>query len=385
MKIVDRYILRGFIFSFLVVFVAMVALTIMVDMVMNLDEFFKAGTEDKASVGTLGVIFHILSYYFYRTFEYFQLLCGAVMLVSAAFTIARLNKTNELVALKASGVSVYRVLWPIIVAGFVVCVLYVIDQEVIIPSCIDQLTQDRSMSSGEKEFPISYVTDRKNSLIYAPRFNPTTGQMLCGLAADRKTPNYTDPVRIVLRNSQTDENEFFIEADSARYDARRGGWVLTNGIEWQPPKIHQPIATEGNTATLPIDFYPSEIDPTAMARLKNANFYRYLSFNSMRQLLNESALANYRVVEIAMHKHFSKPLLNMVLLLLGLPFVVGREGKSYLVSVMICIGLFILVLGTEYVTAEFGQAGHLPPLLAVYLPVFIFTPVAIFSMEAVRT
>ena len=42
MKIVDRYILRGFIFSFLVVFVAMVALTIMVDMVMNLDEFFKA-------------------------------------------------------------------------------------------------------------------------------------------------------------------------------------------------------------------------------------------------------------------------------------------------------------------------------------------------------
>jgi lipopolysaccharide export LptBFGC system permease protein LptF len=71
--------------------------------------------------------------------------------------------------------------------------------------------------------------------------------------------------------------------------------------------------------------------------------------------------------------------------LLGLPFIVGQEGKSYLLSVMFCIGVFVLVLGVEYVAVEFGGRGDLPPALAAYLPVFIFTPVAILTLDNVRT
>ena len=132
------------------------------------------------------------------------------------------------------------------------------------------------------------------------------------------------------------------------------------------------------------EFYATDIDPTALERQKRSEFYNYLSYGETRQLLKSSQV-NARVVEVVMHKHFAKPILNVVLLLLGLPFIVGQEGKSYLLSVMVCIGLFVLVLGVEYVAVEFGRSGDLPPALAAYLPVFIFTPVAILTLDNVRT
>jgi len=386
MKLVDRYILKGFAFSFLVVFVSMVALTVMVDMVVNIDEFLKTGNEG-SSVGAWGVAAHIVSYYFFRTFEYFQWLCGAAMLVGAAFAVARLNKSNELVAFKASGVSVYRLLWPIIAAGIAVSALYVINQELVIPNIIDHLVAERSASETSGEFKIRYVRDGNNALIYAPRYDPKQEAMLADIkvAADGQTILSRQMVSIAQRDARTDENLFFIEAERADYNAARAGWELTGGKRWAATTGDVSGADTGFSAEEPLSFFYSDMDPQTLLRQRRRDFYRYLSFHGISQLLRESALINANVYEVVMHQHLAKPVLNLVILLLGLPFVVGQEGKSYFASIVICIGLFVLVLGTEYVAAEFGSQGHVSPVLAAYLPVLVFTPVAILCMDAVRT
>jgi lipopolysaccharide export system permease protein len=384
MKIVDKYVLKGFLFSFAVVFVAMMALTIMVDMVMKIDDFLQAAPGE-TTPGAWVVFWHIVSYYFYRSFEYFEWLSGAALLVGAAFAIARLNKTNELTALKASGVSVYRILWPIIVGAVVISLLYVVDQELCMPNMVEQLTGDRTMAGGPTEFEVKWVEDVHNSVIYAPKFVPKEQAMKGKFVEDPATHELvrTDAVRIWLRD-KTARNLAVIEADAATYDKARAGWRLVNGRYVPLPQPGDEPALEKLSEARVVDFYATDIDPTALERQKRSEFYNYLSFGETRNLLGSSQV-NARVVEVVMHKHFAKPILNLVLLLLGLPFIVGQEGKSYLLSVMVCIGLFVLVLGVEYVAVEFGRNGDLPPALAAYLPVFIFTPVAILTLDNVRT
>jgi lipopolysaccharide export system permease protein len=384
MKIVDKYVLKGFLFSFAVVFVAMMALTIMVDMVLNLDQFMSAAPGDPV-LGAWKIFGHIISYYFYRSFEYFQWLSGAALLVGGAFAIARLNKTNELTALKASGVSVYRILWPIIVGSVVISLLYVVDQELCLPNMVEQLTGDRSMAGGPTEFEVNYVEDGHNSLLYAPKFSPKEQTMKAKFTEDPVTHELVrvHAVQISLRD-KTARNLGVIEADAAVYDKSHGGWQLKNGWYQPYPQAGETPPQEKTAAGQAVNFYATEIDPTALERQKRSEFFNYLSFGETRKLLGSSQV-NAPVVEVAMHKHFAKPILNIVLLLLGLPFIVGQEGKSYLLSVMFCIGVFVLVLGVEYVAVEFGGRGDLPPALAAYLPVFIFTPVAILTLDNVRT
>jgi len=190
-------------------------------------------------------------------------------------------------------------------------------------------------------------------------------------------------VQIWLRDKAS-RNLGMIQADAAVYNKSGGGWTLKNG--WYKP-VPQPGETpplENVSVGEKRGFYVTDIDPTALERQKRSEFFNYLSFGETRRLLGSSQV-NSPVVEVAMHKHFAKPILNLVLLLLGLPFIVGQEGKSYLLSVMYCIGVFVLVLGVEYVAVEFGGRGDLPPALAAYMPVFIFTPVAILALDNVRT
>ncbi|HOI56983.1 MAG TPA: LptF/LptG family permease [Phycisphaerae bacterium] len=400
MKLCDRYILKGFLFSLAVVFVSMIALTIMIDMVVNLDEFLKIGRDQEQTISTMDILLHIGRYYMYRTLEYFQWLCGAAVLVAAAFTMARLNKTNELIAFKASGVSVYRLLWPIIVCGLAMSAVYVINQEVLIPRSANELTGKRGVVGSDEPFEVRHIEDASNALMNAERYLPAE-QAMVSVVLDVKGRRVRYPVTIVLRDEQS-RNRFFITADRAEYDPRigaKGGWRLYHEVVGQDgstklvyggKKVAAPergrahavaAVEEGET----VFEFETDIDPAALVRRKHSKFFQYLSFMTMRGLLNDPSAVDPRVAQVTMHKHFSKPILNVVLLLLGLPFVVGREGRSYFTSIAACIGLFVLVLAVEYAATEFGQSGHIHPILAAYLPVFVFTPVAVIAMETIRT
>lgn len=378
--------LKGFAFSFLVVYVSMVGLTVMVDMVVNIDEFLKGGVEERAISGW-ALLSHVAGYYFFRLFEYFQWLCGAAMLVGGAFAVARLNKHNELVAFKASGVSVYRLLAPIFAAGAVVSAIYVVNQEIIIPGIIDRLVAERSTRKLTSGFEIKYVRDSNNALISAPVYLPRDGTLSSrtGYGLDGKTVVSRTPIQIVLRSPQ-DETLAIIEAERAVYDARRHGWVLVNGLrrDISQKDIGDEFETVDPPPT-PVDFFATDMDPQSLRRQERRGSFRYLSFDQLRDLLRESALTNPAEYEVVMHQHFSKPILNLVILMLGLPFVIGREGKSYFISIMICIGLFVLVLGAEQAAVDFAAGGHFAPILGAYLPVLVFTPLGVVCLDAIRT
>jgi lipopolysaccharide export LptBFGC system permease protein LptF len=75
---------------------------------------------------------------------------------------------------------------------------------------------------------------------------------------------------------------------------------------------------------------------------------------------------------LRVHSRFSFPLAPVVLLLVGLPFVMDPQSKSFIKGLIFC---FILALGfyvTHFACVDMGNKGTMPPIVAAWFPVAAF-------------
>jgi len=171
MKTLDRYILRNFLFTLVMFFVVGVLLRAVVDLFFNADEFAEQGEN---FLQTVRLIF---SYYGYQSVAYFAELGGVILVASAVFTLARMNKTNELTAMLAAGVSLHRVLLPIVLCAMAVSGLIMADQEFVIPPLADRLVRTHDNVMGDEPFQVRLMADGSGAAWYAPLFWPAEGTM----------------------------------------------------------------------------------------------------------------------------------------------------------------------------------------------------------------
>jgi len=112
MKKIDRYILSQFLNLLLVSIFGFIILFVLVDYVENIDKFI----DSKIPINA------IISYYFYSIPWFTSIGLPMAMLVSTIFTIGLLLKRNELTAMKAAGVSLYRIATPIIILSIIISI-----------------------------------------------------------------------------------------------------------------------------------------------------------------------------------------------------------------------------------------------------------------------
>jgi lipopolysaccharide export system permease protein len=386
MKILDRYIVRTFVYSLIIVFAALMGLALILDLFFNVNEFLKGTTEVQPS-GFWAIVGNILNYYFYKAFDYFRWLAAPSLLVAAAASMVRLNRGRELTGIKAAGVSLYRVMWPMILVALAADVFYVFNQEAIIPGISLQLSRDRDDLAVQERFPVDFIRDEHNNILYAPLYDPRTETML---AEPRIVPGtsgvqFMARVRIFLRDSKY-KARGTIEAERAVWNAKKGGWELESGVRLPPIEEsaildRPPTGPEGD----PYPFYQTNIGPDEIERHRASDFHRYLSYGELRILATDPMRGNRRQLQVAMHQHVTQPILNLLVLLLGLPFVAGREERNYFVSIGIALALFIGVYILSFASTAFGNTGHISPLLAAWFPIFVVLPASILSMESLRT
>ncbi|MDO8303106.1 MAG: LptF/LptG family permease, partial [Sedimentisphaerales bacterium] len=140
MKILDKYIIKNFLVGYLIAFFVLIGLIIIIDLFINLDEF-----AEHSNMGFLAVSANIIRYYGIQSTVYFRDFAGMITVVAAAFSLGRMTRSNELTAVLASGVSLKRVISPIIIVAILFTGVLVIDQEFIIPNLADKLVLKRDV------------------------------------------------------------------------------------------------------------------------------------------------------------------------------------------------------------------------------------------------
>src|SRR5437588_2452181 len=144
LTLMDRQLIVSYVKAYLICLVSMMGLFIVVDLFTNLDNF----TEGKD--GFEQVLEHILKYYGMKTMQIFDRLCEAIVLLAAMFTVALLQRNNELLPMLSAGVSTRRVVRPVLVAAFLMLGLSIVNQEFMLPRIDSYMIETRDFK-GDKE------------------------------------------------------------------------------------------------------------------------------------------------------------------------------------------------------------------------------------------
>ncbi|MBD3275212.1 MAG: LptF/LptG family permease, partial [Candidatus Marinimicrobia bacterium] len=113
MKLLDRYLVRTFLILFVYSMIAFLAIFLVIDVVENVDRFIDAGLNRQ----------QILTYYALNVPFFLSTALPMSMLISSIFSIGTLAKNNELTAMKSSGISLYRITFPLLLLAIVISVV----------------------------------------------------------------------------------------------------------------------------------------------------------------------------------------------------------------------------------------------------------------------
>src|SRR5438105_534686 len=144
MYLLDRLLVRNFFKSYAICLISLLTLYVVVDLFTNLDDY----TDNKN--GLREVVEHISLYYGYQVTKIFNSLSEVIVLLAATFTVALVQRNNELLPLLSAGVPTRRVVFPVLAAAGVMLLLSAANQEWVISRIGSKLLNDRDDPKGEK-------------------------------------------------------------------------------------------------------------------------------------------------------------------------------------------------------------------------------------------
>jgi len=367
LSVIDRYILRSLLFNYLVALGAMLSLYVVLDMFVNMDEFTEQGYPVTTVVG------NIISYYWPNLFLYFAELSGVITLFACMATIARMRKLNEMTALLASGVSLFRIARPMLVFGVVTTVLLIADTEWLIPGIAHKLARDHDDADGKRAYEVLFLRDRGGALLSAGQFHPTRRDLQRLLVLTR------------------DENGAVVEtleADRAVWEPPNalrpeGRWRLERGR--LTSRVRSDGAGLGPRESKLISYpayYKSDLSPEAIQLRQSEGWIRFLSLKELGRL-KERGGPNFAAIIQTMHARRTAPIVSLVLLLLGLPFFLDRSPGS----IMNDAGKCMIACGLCYVVTFIAQSirPESASALPAWIPIFVFGTLAVVLIDRIRT
>jgi LPS export ABC transporter permease LptF/LPS export ABC transporter permease LptG len=353
--LVDTYLLQRFFYYFLTLLAGFVVISDAFTL------FDLLGDISKNHI-SLGVVLNYFRYLIpYMVYELAPL--GA--LVAALITLAILAKNNEVVAFKASGVSLYRLILPLGLAACLVSGGMFILSETYLPIANTRQNALRNEIKGRPPQTYSHPTQQwifgENSKIYNyGLFDP--GLQLLGDV----TVLELDPQTFSLRRR--------VYAERATWDPVQNTWVLTGG--WIRDFVDGRVTTDLTfkatslaELTEPPSYFQRDVHPADQMNWHQLGDY----IASLRQAGFDTSR-----LRVQWYEKFSYPLIAVIVVLLGAPFafLVGTRGAVSGLAVAVAISIFYWA--ATALLESMGTAGLLPAVLAGWSADAIFVFLAVY-------
>lgn len=386
MNTLDRFIARQFAFNLLVLLVLLFSFVVTVDVALNLDRFLsaadallkRAGETNPGTIRrSLWTTILVADLWWPRLLQLFNYLAGFVLVGAMGFTLTQLVRHREMVAVLASGVSLFRLARPIFAVALAVSVLQILNQEVVIPRLADRgwLTRDHG-DAGKRDWgavEVSPTRDGQGRIFFAREFNPSQGFLKYVHIWER------DENGRATKRISADLAEHVIDEHGV------GKWKLSGAVveslEMVPSGTPPPRVAPPTTMWITTD-----IDPKTLLVRRYAGFGQSLGFSQISKLLSSETIdaAMYERLERARWGRFSGIATNLLSLVLVMPFFLLREPRGMLAQSLkaapIAVGAMLGgVLGSQ------AAVPGLPAAFAVFIPVLVLAPLAVASFASIKT
>lgn len=349
MRILDRYLVRSLLVPLAAATIAFLTIAVIVDLFEQLDTFLDHDVSPQV----------VAKYYVAKLQYLFILTLPVSTLIGILFSLGGMARRNELIAMTGSGISLYRILGPMLVAGLIISSLALLFTVEVVPrgnvisnDIYNHEIKGRPRITGSSRRDLNYLGDGGRFFLIR-NYDGDAGKM----------------EDVVIQQFSEGTLVHRIDAKRAHWEESR--WVFRDGF----------IRRFREDGTVDVEQFAERVFPEVQE--KPAAFLRVtrepneMTLAELKDYTERTARSGGDVTRLLVERHqrISFPFASFIVLLLGAPLTgaIRRGGHA------LGFALTLLVGFTYYVLLQVGKSlgvnGTLPPLLAAWLPNLVFTAV----------
>lgn len=357
MRVLDKYVLRRFLTTFLFAIVAFVLIVIFVDMVGNLGKFI-----DKSVPTSI-----IFKYYLFYIPQVVSLILPMSVLLAAMFSLGQLARHDELTAIKSAGVSLNRILLPLFTLSVVMSIAAFVFDDRAVPAAsrkkseIEMQYLDAHKKYSKTRIENLFLRDSLDRRVFIGRFD--TGSKI----AHRVTIQKYQGNRIVER------------LDAQTMNWVNGTWVLSNGYRRKFENGREDAERFASLRDESLTFTPEELlekqaDPEYMSSAELNKFIRDVERNG----------GDPKKWLVSLHFGYAQPFAIFILVLMGSPIAASKNRSGAVFGLIISTMIYLLYFGISRLVQTLGEIGILQPLHAAWLTNAIFLLAGLVLLALMR-
>jgi LPS export ABC transporter permease LptF/LPS export ABC transporter permease LptG len=300
----------------------------------------------------------VMDYFLYLTPYLLYNLAPLGALVAVLVTLGIMSKNNEIVAIKASGTSLYRVAIPLLLAGLTLAATMIILDDTYLPYANQRQDSLRNQIKGRPPqtytHPQRWIFGEDSKIYNYDLFDPTE-KLFGGLSVIE-----IDPATFHVKRR--------VFASRARWSESQKLWILEGG--WVRDFSDGTIVRYDK---FPVTSLPEITEPPTYFNREVRQAFQ-MSWRELRLYIEDLHRAGFDVsaLTVQWHVKLAFPLIAPVSMLLAIPFafMVGTRGAVSGVALGVAIGIVYWI--TARLLEAMGGVGQLPPFLAGWSPDIIY-------------
>ncbi len=354
MKILDRYLIKQFLQILFFAFIAFILIFVIIDMMENLDDFI-----DESVAGQL-----IIQYYFVFIPEIVRIITPIAVLLASLFTAGKMATQNELTAIKASGVSLYRFMAPFILTVFLISLISVYFGGFLVPEANKRkvFIEQNYMKKGLVQFGSNiFFQDDKNRIVSISYFD-VVHQQANQISIQEFNPN--EITKIVRRT----------DASRMQYDSSKSVWKLYDGVSRIFTDSSETLQNFAMIDYPNLFFKPQDV----VKKQRKPEEMTFAELNSFTEEQKRTGNNTVRI-ELEYHSRIAYAFSSLVIVLFGLPISANRRRGGMAMQFGINMVITFVYLSFIEITKAFGTGGILSPMLTGWLANIVFFTAAVIN------
>ena len=355
LKLIDKYIIRKFLGTFFFSLTLIILIVVVFDISEKLEDFI----DKKAPLGAI-----IFDYYFNFIPYIINLFSPLFTFIAVIFFTSQMATRTEIVAILSSGVSYRRLLYPYMLSATVITILSLTLNNFIIPHATK-----KQIAFEDKYVKNEFFNQDRNihkqispgNYIYMEQFR-TFDQV---------------GVRFSVEKFKEGKLYYKLVSESIHWDSTTQKWAIYNYHIRYIDGMNE-ILKKGVRIDTTLGFTPAEF-----GRKDNiAGTMDYKELNAYIDAEHKKGTDNIEIYEIEKYRRFSFPFATFILTLIGVSLasrkVRGGIGMHIGLGVLISFSFIMFMQGS---TTFAAGGGFIKPLVAVWIPNFIFCFLALFLVS----
>lgn len=361
MRILDRYILKPILGTFLGCLFIFIFLYIISDVLGRLDEILKSHID---------VIF-IYQYYLTYFPVIFTQTSPIAILLATIYTFGKLNRNNELIALRSSGLSLWQISSTVLTLGLILSLVIFYVNERFVPFAALEAEKMKSQIEGNKNVSLKEETIHHltfyglgNRLFFVTSFD-TKNNVMKGITILEHDERQNLVAKIVA-NEGAYKDKLWIFYEYTKFHFDRYGQIASD-TAYSPEQIMDITET-------PQDFLQQRERPELMTIAQLEDY--------IWRLEKSSAIPAVRSLLVDLYQRYAVSASSLILILIGIPlsFVIRRRANIFS-SFGICIFISFLYYVFTAIGLALGKAGIIFPSLSAWIVPAGFSLLALRAIQ----